>query len=107
MTEEIKTDHTPAIKTLFAQLLTLIMKFCTSGEKVYEMVTVIGSWASVVLGSLVLMVEQKDQERTFVVIDRITEALNRDIKKHCVLLRGLKQKSKSDIIVPEKGRIIT
>lgn len=95
MTEEIK----PPIKILFAQLLKLIMGDCTSGEKVYEMITIVGSWCAVVFGTLVLMLEQRDQQRSEVVIDRITDALNRDAKKHLMMLRVIKNSTKEKRII--------
>lgn len=107
-TDETNEDPRPAIKALFQQLTTLILGYPKSGNDVMTAILMVGGWCSVVFASLALMLEQKDKERTIVTIDRITESLNRDVKKQLTLLRGLKSAAKkSGLILPKEKEIIT
>lgn len=86
---------TAPIKTIFAQLTQMILTSCASSKEVFDHITGIGCWVSVVIASLVLMLGGP-QEKALYTIDRITEAMKRDIKKQYVLLRGLQQKVKNE-----------
>lgn len=90
MAEENKTS---VIQTLFKQLTQIILESAKTRLDATNMIVIVGQWTSVVLATIVTMVH-KDQTRAFSDIDRICIAINTDIKKHCVLLRGLQNKAK-------------
>lgn len=106
MTEEksISSEQMIHIKTLFSRLTELVMSTCVSRRGVADALVAVGNWAGVIFASLIVMVEDKSTESN-IRADQITNALNREIKKHIVILRGIKKnKEKSRIIVP-KGTI--
>ena len=81
-----------AIQTLFKKLTELILIAGKTRADINNLAVAVGNWAAVVFASLVVMIEGEDQTRAFKTIDKITDALNSETKKHLIMIRGLKKK---------------
>lgn len=99
-------DPKPAIKVLFQKLTTLIMSYPKNGNEVMNTILMVGGWSAVVFASLIVMIEGEKLDKAFLVVDRITNSMNRDMRKQVIVLRGLKRTKESEIITPNK-EIIT
>lgn len=91
------------IQTLFGRLTELIMSTCISREGVANSMVMVGRWASVIFASLIIMIAE-NKNQSDIKADQITLALNKEIKRHMIMLRGMKKdvkKGESRIILPK------
>lgn len=100
MSEENKTAP---IKALFSKLTEMIIGSCRSGKDMADMLVIVGSWASILFATLIVMLTEQKEESAFDIADRVTNSLNHEIKKHIVMIRGIAKNAK----VKEEKRIIT
>ena len=88
------------IKTLFSKLTELIVSSCKTRKDVANMIVVVGNWVGVMFATLVVTAEGNDHQRSSLLIARIVNVMQMEIKKHTMMIRGMLSKS-------EEKRIIT
>ena len=100
---EIPSENMIHIKTLFSRLTEIILSTALSRKAVADAMCAVGQWCGLMYASLLVMIEQNPTE-SGLRADQITLALNKEIRRHMIILRGIKKgksKDKSRIILPK------
>ena len=107
MTEEPKDAFPEAkiqMQTLFAKLTEIIITSCKTPKDALDLMSCVASWAGLTIATLIVMVSGNSPDKAVMTINRISHALNQEMKKHYTMIRGLQNKAtgkeESRIIVP-------
>lgn len=102
--KEIETPvNEVQIKILFGKLTEVIIGSSSSKKDVIDRIGMVGDWSSLLIASLLVMLEKEPNSRSNYAVDRYTSVLNRNIKDKIDLVRSLsseKKEQKPRIIVP-------
>lgn len=104
-TQEVPKDKFPEYETqmkiLFQRLTEVILGGIQTGRDGLALIVAVGKWSALMIASIMVVIE-RDPGKSFELIDKFTNSLNHDIKRHLVMLRGFQKQNK-----PEEKKIIT
>lgn len=100
--KDLFPEREAQMKTLFQKLTEIILGSARTRKDGADLLVAVSNWAALMIATIIVVLEG-NKGRAMHMVDRVTGAMNAEIKRHVVMISGLQNKAKGK----EESRIIT